>query len=78
MAVLRMVGSIDVFSSYFYVGTCITVLIPFGTRKPGESLKITAGTAETRMVIPNRCRFLGVNIAPKRGDRAHQTEAASQ
>ena len=75
MAVLRMVGSIDVFSSYFSVGTCITVLIPigitgdtlffaFGTRKPGESLKITAGTAKTRMVIPNRCRFLGVNIAP--------------
>ena len=48
----------------FSVGTWITVLIPFGTQKPGESLKITAGTAKTRMVIPNRCRFLGVNIAP--------------
>ena len=31
MAVLRMlVGLIDVFSSYFSVGTCITVLIPIG------------------------------------------------
>ena len=30
MAVLRMVGSIDVFSSHFSVGTCITVLIPIG------------------------------------------------
>ena len=42
----------------------VSPVIPFGTRKPGESLKITAGTAKTRMVIPNRCRFLGVNIAP--------------
>ena len=30
MAVLRMVDSIDVFSRYFSVGTCITVLMPIG------------------------------------------------
>jgi hypothetical protein len=30
------------------------------TGKPGELLKITAGTAKTRRVIPNRCRNLGV------------------
>ena len=50
MAVLRMVGSIDVFSSFFSVGTCITVLIPIG---------ITGDTfwhSKTRRIVKNNCR----------------------
>ena len=65
MAVLRMVGSIDVFPAIFHCAhvspfwyPLVSPVIPFHTRKPGESLKLTVGTAKTWMVIPNRCGFL--------------------
>jgi hypothetical protein len=38
----------------------------FEHRKSEETFKITAGIAETRRLIPNRCQNLGVNNAPNK------------